>query len=150
MRKFFLLFALFLGILGTVSAQSTTKELFTAVLKNKPADVETLLANGANPNATVEMIPGFPTTCLIIAAGNNRLEIVKSLVEHKAQVNQTDNFKATALMAAAGKGNQDIVTFLLANGADVKAKDEDGKDALAAAKESGNAAVIALLEQKSK
>jgi ankyrin repeat protein len=124
--------------------------LSKAVLKNNAAAAETLLSAGANPNAAIEVVPGFPTTYLITAASNNSLDLVKLLLRHKALVNQPDGFKATALMAAAGKGNKAMVELLLASGADVRAKDDDGKDALALARENGSAEVIALLEQKVK
>jgi ankyrin repeat protein len=134
----------------TARAQAPGKELATAILKNNAAAAETLLTAGANPNAAIEVVPGFPTTYLITAAANGSLDLVKLLLKHKAQVNQLDGFKATALMAAAGKGHQALVELLLASGADVKAKDDDGKDALALAKESGSKEVVALLEQKLK
>ena len=132
----------------TAQAQTASKELATAVLKNNAPAAETLLTAGANPNAAVEVVPGFPTTYLITAATNGSLDLVKLLLKYKAQVNQPDGFKATALMAAAGKGNKAMVELLLASGADAKAKDDDGKDALALAKEGGNKEVVALLEQK--
>lgn len=131
-------------------AQAPAKELATAVLKNNAAGAEALLTAGANPNAVIEVVPGFPTTYLITAAANGRLDVVKLLLKYKAQVNQPDGFKATALMAAAGKGNLALVTLLLASGADVRAKDDEGKDALALARESGSKEVVALLEQKLK
>jgi ankyrin repeat protein len=131
-------------------AQAPSKELATAILKKNAAAAETLLTAGANPNAAIEVVPGFPTTYLITAAANGSLDLVKLLLKYKAQVNQLDGFKATALMAAAGKGHKDLVELLLASGADVKAKDDDGKDALALAKESGSKEVVALLEQKLK
>jgi ankyrin repeat protein len=121
-----------------------------AILKNDATAAETLLAAGVNPNAAVEIVPGFPTTYLITAASNNSLALVTLLLKHKAQVNQPDAFKATALMAAAGKGNKAMVELLLGSGADAKAKDDDGKDALALAKESGHPEIVALLEQKLK
>jgi ankyrin repeat protein len=150
MKKSFLLLALLLHCALAALAGPPNKELFTAVMKKNAPQVETLLAGGADPNAVIEVVPGFPTTFLITAAGTGSLDVVKALVKHKAQVNQPDAFKATALMAAAGKGSKDIVEFLLASGADARAKDDDGKDALAAAKESGNADVVKLIEAKLK
>jgi ankyrin repeat protein len=134
----------------TTSAQTPaqTQGMKKAILKNDAPAAETLLAAGANPNAVVEIVPGFATTYLITAATNNSLPLVHLLLKHKAQVNQPDAFKATALMAAAGKGNKEMVALLLASGADARAKDDDGKDALALAKESGNSEIVKLLEQK--
>ncbi|SHJ27825.1 Ankyrin repeat-containing protein [Hymenobacter daecheongensis DSM 21074] len=150
MKKSFLLIALLTSLTLAALATPPNKELFVAVMKNNAPQVETLLAAGADPNSPIEVVPGFPTTYLITAAGNGSLEVVKALLKHKAQVNQPDAFKSTALMAAAGKGNKAVVELLLGSGADAKAKDDDGKDALAAAKESGNAEVIKLIEAKLK
>jgi ankyrin repeat protein len=139
--------ALFCSVL---TARAQSPELTKAVLKNNDPAVETLLSVGANPNAAVEIVPGFPTTYLITAATNNRLDLVRLLLSYKAQVNQPDAFKGTALMAAVAKANKAMVELLLSSGADVRAKDDDGKDALALAKEGGNKEIIALLEQKLK
>ncbi|MBD2721226.1 ankyrin repeat domain-containing protein [Hymenobacter armeniacus] len=150
MKRGLFLAAAFYCLLASAHAQTPSHDLAKAILKNNPAAAETLLSAGANPNAAIEVVPGFPTTYLITAASNNSLDLVKLLLKHKAQVNQADAFKATALMAAAGKGNKAMVELLLASGADARAKDDDGKDALAMARESGNAEVVALLEQKLK
>jgi len=150
MRKPFLTLLLFVTLTGAATAQTATKELYTAVLKNKPAEVETLLSGGADANAAVEMVPGFPTTYLLIAADHNHPDVVKTLLKYKAQVNKADTFQLTPLMAAAAKGHLEIVQLLLTGGADAKAKDEEGKTALAYAKEGNYAAVVALLEPKTK
>ncbi len=148
MKKTILFLATLVSFAVATHAQTPSKELTTAVMKNSAAAAETLLAAGANPNAAVEVVPGFPTTYLITAATNGSLDLVKLLLKYKAQVNQPDGFKATALMAAAGKGNKAIVALLLASGADAKAKDDDGKDALALAKEAGIHETAALLAPK--
>ncbi|MCB2408700.1 ankyrin repeat domain-containing protein [Hymenobacter lucidus] len=150
MKKSFFLLAFLVSMASAALAQTASKELYTAVVKNKPADAEALLKAGADPNAAIELVPGFPTTFLITAAGNGNLELVQALVKYKAQVNKADAFKGTALMAAAAKGSKPVVELLLASGADAKAKDDDGKDALAHAKEGANKEVIALIEQKLK
>lgn len=152
MPKFITLsLALSLLVFGS-HAQTTTpaQSLKKAVLKSDLATAEALLKSGTDPNATIEIVPGSATTYLITAATNNNLDLVKLLLQSKAQVNQVDAFKTTALMTAVGKGNAAMVTLLLASGADARAKDDDGKDALALAKEGGNAAIVALLEAKLK
>ena len=148
MRKLLVLTTL-LTLLGSAArAQTPAKDLYTAVLRNKPTDVETLLTSGADANAAVEMVPGFPTTLLIVAASQNHLDIVKSLLKHKAQVNKAGSFQETALLAAAAKGHQEVVAYLLANGADAKAQDDEGKNALALAKAGNYPAVVELLSKK--
>lgn len=150
MKKCFLLLALVLGFTCSAMAQNPGKELFKAVMKNDAAAVETLLQGGADPNAPVEVMPGFRTSYLITAATNGNLAVVKALIQHKAQVNAKDAGQETALMVAAGKGNREMVEFLLANGADAKAQDSQGNSVLTAAKASGNASVVTLIESKAK
>lgn len=150
MHRPLLTLLLLVMLTGAASAQTPAEELYTAVLKNNPTEVETLLSEGADANAAIEMIPGFPTTYLLIAADRNHPAVVKTLLKHKAQVNKADKFQLTPLMAAAAKGNLEIVQLLLTGGANARAKDEEGKTALAYAKEGNHAAVVALLEPKTK
>ena len=150
MKKYLLLLALTLGLLGAATAQTPTKDLFKAVMKNDAATAQTLLNGGADANAAIEVMPGFRTTFLITAATNGNLDIIKALLEHKAQVNAKDAGNETALVAAATQGNKAIVEYLLLHGADVKAADGQGASLLAAAKAGGNKEVIALIEQKLK
>ena len=150
MKILLLVFALFLGCLTASHAQTPTQKVYAAVVKNQPDVLESLLAGGADANAPVEMMPGFPTTFLILAAGNGQLELVRILVKHRAQVDKPDSFNATALMAASLQGSVEVVEFLLANGANPKAKDTDGKDVLTSAKEGGNKAVIKLIQDKAR
>ncbi len=148
MKRVILFVTTIICLAFTAHAQAPNKELATAIMKNNASAAETLLTGGANPNAVIEVVPGFPTTYLITAAANGSLDLVKLLLKYKAQVNQPDGFKGTALMAAATKGDKAIVELLLASGADAKAKDNDGKDALALAKEGGRQDIAALLAQK--
>ncbi|AYA36150.1 ankyrin repeat domain-containing protein [Hymenobacter oligotrophus] len=150
MKKLLLFFGLLLGVVFTSAAQAPNKDLFKAVMKNDAAAVETLLKGGADANAAIEVMPGFKTTYLITAVTNGNLDIVKKLVQYKAQVNAKDAGQETALMAAAAKGDKAMVEFLLASGADPKATDSQGNTALNAAKTGGNKDVISLIEQKSK
>lgn len=151
MRHLLFTFALCcLALAGQAQTPTPAHNLTRAIMKNDATTAATLLTSGADPNSVIEVVPGFPTTYLITAVTNNNLDLVKLLLQHKAQINQPDSFKGTALMAAVGKGNPAMVTLLLASGADVRATDDDGKDALALAKDSGNTAIVALLAQKLK
>ncbi|RSK24691.1 ankyrin repeat domain-containing protein [Hymenobacter metallilatus] len=148
MKKLLLGLTLFIATLSFAQAQTATQKVYAAVVKNQPTAVDALLSAGADANAPVEMVPGFPTTFLVLAAGNGHLEVVKALLKNKAQVDKPDSFDVTPLMAAAAQGSLDVVQFLLASGANPKAKDKDGKDVLATAKEGGNADVVKLIQSK--
>ena len=70
-------------------------------------------------------------TALMLAAENDEKEIVELLVEHGADVNNTDLYGATALMIASNNisGTQ-IVEYLIEHGADVNAVNQIGESAL--------------------
>lgn len=59
-------------------------------------------------------------SALWAAAAANHLSIVKILVEHGANVNQTTSTNSTALRSACYNGNIIMVRYLISNGADVR------------------------------
>ncbi|MCD7937282.1 MAG: ankyrin repeat domain-containing protein, partial [Tannerellaceae bacterium] len=56
---------------------------------------------------------------LHIAATNGDIEIVRLLVEAKANINITDTWKRTALICAIESGHLEIAKYLIENGADI-------------------------------
>ena len=67
---------------------------------------------------------------LIYACQEGQLQIVKTLVQNKGNVNAKDPYGQTSLLAAAYFGHVDICTFLLDNNADLSARKSKGADAL--------------------
>ena len=68
---------------------------------------------------------------LITSAAEGRLAWVRSLVESKANVHQTDNNGVTALHWAAHKGHLPVVKYLVTEGqANVDQADNHGRTAL--------------------
>jgi uncharacterized protein len=82
-------------------------------------------------------IPGalFP---LLYAARDGRLEIVRTLIAAKADVNQVDANGITPLIAAITNNHVDVARFLMDHGADIKASDWYGRTPLWAAVETRN------------
>ena len=82
-------------------------------------------------------IPGalFP---LLYAARDGRLDIVRTLVAAKADVNQVDANGITPLIAAITNNHVDVARFLMDHGADIKASDWYGRTPLWAAVETRN------------
>jgi ankyrin repeat protein len=99
--------------------EEATQKLFRAVSLNKIADVKELLEKGADPN-----IPGkrdygdseiFP---VYVAATNKFTEVLRLLIEHKANVDAVSPGYGTALHGAIIRMNQEAVEELLKGGAD--------------------------------
>jgi ankyrin repeat protein len=96
-------------------------ELLEAAENGDLIKVQTLLENGANPNAK----DNAGRTPLHIAALWGRVEIVKLLLERDVNPNAKDNYGDTPLHIAALWGHVEIVKILLERGADPNAKDND-------------------------
>ena len=82
-------------------------------------------------------IPGalFP---LLYAARDGRLDIVRTLVAAKADVNQADANGITPLITAITNNHVDVALFLIDHGADIKASDWYGRTPLWSAVETRN------------
>ena len=61
----------------------------------------------------------------MIASREKNLELVKYLVEHRADLNSTNKLNQSALIFAAQRGHLEIVKYLVENGADVNSMDEN-------------------------
>lgn len=89
------------------------------------------------------LIGGSTQSGLMMAAQNGGTEIVRILLQHKAQVNVRTDTGETALMYAALMGNVEIVTLLLAASARADLTTHDkGFSALMMASSRGHATVV--------
>jgi ankyrin repeat protein len=103
-------------------------------LKAQRADINAIATNGSGYNALTGAVTGGHT------------EIVRWLLESRADANYRYGPGYTPLLAAAANGHLEIVKLLLAHGADATAKSNDGKSALALAEERKHDAVAAFLK----
>ena len=116
--------------------------LYLAVTGGKTTEVQALLADGANADATQNS-----NTVLMEAAGSGHAEICTLLLDAGAVLECPDNDGRTALMTAAYKGQAAICTLLLKRGARLEQASNSGKTALALAKSAGRADAVRVLEQ---
>ena len=79
--------------------------------------------------AGVDAADNFRRTALMNAALYNNVELVKALIERKANLNLQDKIGYTALHFAAQEAYPEVVKLLLENGADPNLVDKHGNTA---------------------
>lgn len=85
-------------------------------------------------------------TALMLAVSHGRMDMVRALLSHGAEVNIQDDEGSTALMCASEHGHVEIVKLLLAqSGCDATLSDSDESNALSIALEAGHKDIAVLL-----
>jgi ankyrin repeat protein len=104
--------------------------LWLAVAHQHVSVADLLLSSGAPVNARMTTTSGgnpSSYTPLEMATGNNNKDMVKLLLDRKANPNVFNaNTKMTPLMTASGNRSREIVELLLAHGAEVNVLSQDG------------------------
>jgi hypothetical protein len=134
-------------LLAACAEKSLDEQLIVAVRRNQPAEVDRLLAAGANVNA--DKVKGFEgRPALFHAATYGYVEIAQRLIDAGADVNAgARTGEVTPLTVAALNGSAPLVALLLSKGAQVNARDASGSTALTEAVRKGDAEVLRLLLQ---
>uniref|UniRef100_A0A3Q4GKN4 Uncharacterized protein n=1 Tax=Neolamprologus brichardi TaxID=32507 RepID=A0A3Q4GKN4_NEOBR len=90
--------------------------------------------------------PQAGQTGLMLAVSHGRMDMVRALLAHGADVNIQDDEGSTALMCASEHGHVEIVKLLLAQpGCDATLSDSDESSALSIALEAGHKDIAVLL-----
>jgi uncharacterized protein len=123
--------------------------LAIAVINNDPEMLKTALAGGANARAVVGRDGG---SALISASQLGFVDIVRALIEAKADIDHVNARGWTALITAVVLGNGDkdhtaIVEALVAARADGGIKDQLGRTAIDYARARGYADMVRILEK---
>ena len=88
------------------------------------------------------------STALLLATNQNRAEVVKILLNLKADPNIPDKAGWTPLLSAADEGNATIVDMLLGAGADIQARMQGYYDAVYMAERNEHTDVAAMLKKR--
>lgn len=131
-------------------AKNLDQRLIDAAKQGDAAQVENLLARGADVNAreTNGQLTLMRYTALIWAAYKGNRDVVKILLVHGADVCVSDRENRTPLMMAASAGHLDIVRMLADAGADIQAKSNHHDTALLMAASGGHHQVVSWLIKK--
>ena len=114
-------------LLETKKIKNVQSYLMTACAQQNVSNVNQLIKYGAKPNDTLSN--GY--SVLMMASSFGSYEIVETLLEQGAKINQTRKVDGiTALMLATFNGNVEKVKLLLSYGADKYVTDKNGKTAL--------------------
>ena len=97
---------------------------------------------GTAENGPDEGEKGKEKISLHAASEEEKFDMVKSLLEHGADINSRDAEYLTPLDRAALKGKVNVVRLLIELGADVNSRDEDGNTSLHFASLRGSAEVV--------
>ena len=131
-----------LAILGAVaSASARQAQLVDAVKENNASTIESLLQQGADPNAA----QGDGATALHWAAYRDDRQLVDRLISAGANVNAANDLHITPVALASANGNATIVRSLLQAGADPNVSGETGVTPLMEAARVGSAEAVATL-----
>ncbi|CAG2202420.1 unnamed protein product [Mytilus edulis] len=80
----------------------------------------------------------------------NRLDVVRCLLDHNANINMTNEDETTPLFFACELGNEDIVRLLLDKGADTQICRLDGKSPLQIATDNGHTSIVVVVSEHMK
>jgi ankyrin repeat protein len=116
-----------------------------ACMENDLEMVEILLARGA----PVDHLDNMGRTALHLAAQNGNPEMVRLLIDRKADVNVRSHVRPETPRTLAAQGGQaEVVELLLAAGADPDAVDHFGRTALIYAENAGRRDMAAMLRAR--
>ena len=124
--------------------QGMEEELLRRCQENNLGELEMLLQRQQNPDRK----PNAGRIAPIHAAADaGHLEVVKLLLEARADTNSKNANGATALLLAAWKGRSEVARLLLQAGADINAAHSNGGTALHWAAVKGHLEVLQVLLQ---
>jgi len=124
---------------------SRTATIIDAIMSNDLEALQHVIALGADINARAS----FGNTPLILAATFSKIEIVRLLVAHGANLDAANHSGITALIASITRRDAALCTRLLVEaGADAAPKNKWGETALTLAQKLGQMSSVRALTEK--
>lgn len=115
---------------ATLQTKLLAMQLAEAVTSGSSTGVQTALAAGANPNASLDHTGMTP---LMSAVSTKNLAMARTLLNGKADPNIQNDKGWTALIYAVQQNNTEAISLLLAYKADTSIRTKTGEDALSLA-----------------
>lgn len=128
----------------TPAPRETAIRFFRACQQGDLPVVRELLQK--HPSLIRRTDPRWKETSFSKACWNGRLEVVKYLIDHGADVNARAGDRVTPLHQAARQGQLEVVRLLLTNGANPQLESDKGKTAADLAAANGHANVVREIE----
>lgn len=128
------------SVFSPVYTGNIDADLLEAAERDK-IKVEELLQKGADAN--ISYLGG--KTALMVAAYYGNSDIVRILLDNRAEIEKKDQEGKTALLIAVQRGFADIVQILVDRGANISGKDQQHRSALWIAVEEENFDVVRIL-----
>ncbi|HEY5603873.1 MAG TPA: ankyrin repeat domain-containing protein [Gammaproteobacteria bacterium] len=129
------------------AAEGGMTALTYAIEKQRRIIINNLLKNKVDINQKRDSDSATP---LIVAALAGDYQLVNTLINAGASIEEYDQAKSTALIVAAKENNTNIVKRLLSVGANINAVDSNGTDALKYALERGHRDVVKAIQEYKK
>ena len=108
--------------------QGANDDLLSASARGDTEAMELIISPSGHAASAIDLV-NFPNrggeTPLMWAAQQGKIEAMKLLFKHKAQVNDVDQHGFTALMFASQKGHLQAIRLLIREGADINAKEPE-------------------------
>lgn len=112
------------------------------MIESDPQFIQSFVMKGLNVNVRDD----DGKTLLMRAVTANKVEVVRMLVELRADINAQVSSNKTALTFAAAEGLTHMVSLLIDAGADIGVMDKSGRRPIDYAREKGHADIVKLLD----
>ncbi|XP_044007245.1 kinase D-interacting substrate of 220 kDa B isoform X2 [Aphidius gifuensis] len=118
------------------------RPLATYIIEDNLSGLQSFLEN---KRVTIDDRDENRGTVLMLAASKGKIQFVRELINHNADVNAIDNDNWSALLCAAKEGHTDVCLELLDHGADLEHRDDGGWTALMWASYKGRTNTVTFL-----